>query len=218
MQIFLDTGDIELVNKYYDMGVVTGVTTNPLLVAKHKIDRMDFIKELMKFELESVSVEMITEKADEMLKEAEAFLDLGESITIKLPMTAEGLKACKALSSNEIKVNMTLCFSVYQAILAAEAGAFCVSPFIGRAEDNGIDGKELLEDIYRAYFQSGVQTRILAASIRNLDHIKMAALVGADFATMPPNLIDEMLAHELTDAGQKQFLEAARGMVGDAQE
>ena len=211
MQIFLDSADINIISKYHRMGLIDGVTTNPSLLAKDKVDRNILIPKLADLGLVSVSVEMVSEKAEEMLKEAEHFLQYGNAITIKLPLTMEGLMACAELTKSEVMVNMTLCFSVNQAVLAAKAGATFISPFIGRSEDNGADGLLMLEDILTASDMHEFDTLILAASLRNTYQIAEAIKMGADVITFPPALLEKMLEHELTTKGQKQFLLDARG-------
>lgn len=211
MQIFLDCADFDTIKKYHQMGLIDGVTTNPSLLAKDKVDRNILIPKVAELGLVSVSVEMVAEKVEEMLKEAEGFTKYGESITIKLPLTLEGLKACKILTSGGTMVNVTLCFSLNQAMLAAKAGATFISPFVGRSEDNGLDGLGLVSDIVDCYNLHQMDTMVLAASLRNTAHIAEVLRAGADIITIPPQLLVKMAEHELTAQGQKQFLLDARG-------
>lgn len=220
VQIFLDTATLEEIGKYYDTGIIDGVTTNPSLAAKVDASPDGLIFDITnKYDLRSVSVQMISEFAYDMVEEAGRRMyhikeklrpKFHRAITIKLPCTAEGFKACKELSSKGIKVNMTLCFSLSQAILAAKVGASYVSPFIGRLEDAGYDGINLLEDIVNSYYKHNYKTQVLAASIRNLDQIEGAILAGVNAITIPLNILEEMMLNELTIKGQAKFLEDAR--------
>lgn len=220
MQIFLDTTSIEKIDKYHSMGIIEGVTTNPSLVAKAGLNRDDLIRQILNFypNLGSVSVEMLSETSGEMVSEAKTFINLMkkqgaknmQAITIKVPANQEGLQACKLLSSEDIKVNVTLCFSLSQAIIAAKAGAAYISPFIGRLEDYGHDGIDLVEDIVIAYNNYSFETKVLAASIRNLGHVEHAAVAGAHVVTLPHTILEKMMDNTFTEIGQAKFLSDAK--------
>lgn len=215
MQIFLDTTDLSAIKRYYNMGIVDGITTNPSLFAKSDVAREDLIPRILEYNFQSVSVEMLSESAHDMIAEAEKFIKLAknakfkDAITIKLPSNIEGFAACKALAPQGIKVNLTLCFSVSQAIIGAKAGAAYISPFIGRMEDYGNNGVGLLEEIIITYHNYNFDTKVLAASIRNLTHVEQAAVLGADVITVPHNILEKMMSNTLTDIGQAKFLQDA---------
>jgi transaldolase len=211
MKIFVDSCDPNEIAVLKDAGLADGVTTNPSLLAQNKQDAYGVIKDICQIINTSVSVQMISAKCDDILREAEKFLAIGEQITIKLPFTFEALRACKLLSQQNRLVNMTLCFTPLQALAAAKAGAAFVSPFIGRLEDNGGSGMELLRDIigiYSNYPRLG--TEVMAASIRNQNHIIQAALLGSDIITAPAKLLKEMVNNHLTTAGLEKFLQDHR--------
>jgi|TARA_B100000497_G_scaffold97519_1_gene109774 transaldolase len=215
MKIFLDTSDINIIRKYYDTGLIDGVTTNPTLMMQSGRNPINVIKDISTLfpKESSISAEVVGDTAEEMISQAKAILrsqskeyrKISQNITIKVPCSVEGLKACKTLSDLNISVNVTLIFSVQQAILSAKAGATYVSPFIGRLEDNNSNGIELIKSIYNVYYLNDVSTEILAASIRNLNHIEYAFEAGADIVTIPPKLFEEMYQHDLTDQGIAQF-------------
>ena len=207
MKFFLDTCDIGEIEYLHSVGMVDGITTNPTIVAKSGRNFVEVLKEICAIVKTSVSAEVIALDHNGMLKEAESLLKIGEQITIKVPMTWEGLKACKELSKDGHKVNVTLCFSPAQALLAAKAGATYVSPFIGRLDDIGQNGMMLISEICQIFDQyPELSTEVLVASVRSVNHVIEAAKLGADVATVPPKVIREMIGHPLTDKGIAQFL------------
>ena len=207
MQIFLDTVNIEDIKELNNIVQVAGVTTNPSLVAKSGQNYKALLKEITKIIAGSVSAEVISTDCKDMLKEADQLLEIAENITIKLPLTVDGLKACRVLSQNGASVNVTLCFSANQALMAARAGAQYVSPFIGRLDDIGQNGMDLICDIKQIFDNyDDIPTQIIAASVRNTTHITQAAEVGADIVTAPPKLFLQMIQHPLTDKGLEIFL------------
>jgi len=207
MKIYLDSCDVDLIKKYKDLGFIDGVTTNPSIIAKSGKDFKKVIKEICDVIDTSISVEVLSTDYQNMLKEAEEFSKIAPQITIKLPITEDGLRACKALSERAFKTNMTLCFSPLQALLAAKAGATYVSPFIGRLDDMGRDGIDLISDICSIYENyPDISTQILAASIRHPIHIIQVAKLGVDVVTLPPKLIEMMINNPLTDKGIEIFL------------
>ena len=207
MKIFLDTADVAEIREYADSGLVDGVTTNPSLAAKTGRDYGDVLKEITSFVFGSVSAEVLATDFDGMMKEGRAVAKIAKNITIKVPLTWDGLKACKALSDEGAMVNVTLCFSAAQALLAAKAGATFVSPFVGRLDDIGQDGMELIADICQIYSQyEYFTTQVLVASIRNPVHIVNAAKMGAHVATIPPAVLKQLASHPLTDRGLEVFL------------
>ncbi len=207
MRIFLDTSDVDVIRKHCETGLIDGVTTNPTLMMQAGRDPIEVIKEISSLfpEHASISAEVVGDTAEEMVSQAEDYYSISKNITIKVPCTVEGLKACKMLSDKDISVNVTLIFSVEQAILSAKSGATYVSPFIGRCEDNNIDGIDLIKSIKKVYSMNNISTNILAASIRNVPHVGQAFEVGADIVTLPPSIFEEMYKHNLTDQGIKQF-------------
>ena len=207
MKIFLDTSDVDVIRQHCDTGLIDGVTTNPTLMMQAGRDPVEVIKEISSLfpEHASISAEVVGDTAEEMISQAEDYYSISKNITIKVPCTVEGLRACKTLSDKDIPVNVTLIFSVEQAILSAKAGATYVSPFIGRCEDNNIDGIDLIKSIKKVYNMNNISTNILAASIRNVPHVGQAFEVGADIVTLPPSIFEEMYKHDLTDQGIKQF-------------
>jgi transaldolase len=206
MQFFIDTAIVDEIKEANDWGFVDGVTTNPSLIAKSGRTQEDVIKEIASFIDGPISAEVISLDHEGMLKEARELAKIGSQIVIKLPLTPEGLKACKALSRDGIKTNVTLCFSATQALLAAKAGATYISPFIGRLDDISHDGMQLIQEIRTIYDNYGLETQILAASIRHPIHLKESALVGADVATIPLNVIRALFKHPLTESGIEKFL------------
>ena len=207
MQFFVDTANIEDIKELNDTGLVDGVTTNPSLVAKENKDFKEILKEICNIVDGPVSAEVAATSHKEMMKEAEILTKISEKITIKLPLTWDGLKTCKQLSKNGIDVNVTLCFSANQALLAAKCGATYISPFVGRLDDLGQDGIELIADI-RAIYDNypDLDTQILVASIRHPIHLLQSAKIGADVATLPPKVIKQLANHPLTDKGLDTFL------------
>ena len=210
MKIFLDTADVAEIREYAASGLVDGVTTNPSLAAKTGRDYGDVLKEICSFVGGSVSAEVLSTDFDGMMKEGKAVSKIAANITIKVPLTWDGLKACKALSSEGLMVNVTLCFSPVQAMMAAKAGATFISPFIGRVDDVGEDGMGLIRDIRAIYDNYGFKTEILAASIRSVSHVREAALAGAGVATMPTEIFKKLMSHPLTDKGLAAFIADAK--------
>lgn len=206
MKFFVDTADINEIRDLNDTGLLDGVTTNPSLILKSGRDIMDVTKEICDLVKGPVSAEVTAMDYDGMMKEAAVLAKIADNVCIKLPLTMDGLKACKALTSDGHKTNVTLCFSANQALMAAKAGATFISPFIGRLDDMAIDGMELIEDIRTIYDNYGFTTEILAASIRTVNHVKEAALIGADVATVPPSTLKALVKHPLTDKGLDAFI------------
>ncbi|MEL6587544.1 MAG: fructose-6-phosphate aldolase [Pseudomonadota bacterium] len=209
MKFFIDTADIDAIAELNDLGMVDGVTTNPSLIKKSGRDILEVTREICALVDGPVSAEVVATDFDQMLKEGQFLAGLAENVCVKVPLTWPGLKTCKILSDAGTKVNVTLCFSANQAVLAAKAGATFISPFVGRLDDMNIDGMELIEDIRTIYDNYGMETEILAASIRSPNHMKEAALIGADVATAPPDVIKKMIAHPLTDKGLDAFVKDA---------
>ena len=208
MKIFLDTADVAEIAKAHETGLISGVTTNPTLIKKSGRDPVEVIKEISSSfaSLESISAEVVADTAEEMVDQAQEFNGLW-NVTIKVPCTVEGLKACTALAMTNYKVNVTLVFSVAQAILAEKAGAAYVSPFVGRWVDNGIDGVELIKNIRQVYTGNGqfTTTQILSASLRDVRQVEQCALVGTDVVTIPSKVFWGMYSNVLTDKGLEQF-------------
>jgi transaldolase len=207
MKIFLDTADVSLISSAYDTGLLDGVTTNPTLILKSGRQLQEVINEIANIfpELESISAEVVADTAEEMLTEAKYYYTISPSVTIKVPCTVEGLKACKFLSKQGIKTNVTLVFSVAQAILASKAGATFISPFVGRWMDNSIDGIELIKNIRKVFDRSGTTTQILAASLRDVRQVEQSALNGADVVTIPPVVFWAMYKNIMTEKGLELF-------------
>ncbi len=206
MKFFADTAEIDEIADLHAHGMVDGVTTNPSLIMKSGRDILEVTREIAEMIDGPVSAEVVAVDAENMLKEGRKLAEIAPNIAIKVPLTWDGLKACKALSAEGHMVNVTLCFSANQALLAAKAGATFISPFIGRLDDINIDGMELIADIRTIYDNYGFETQILAASIRSPNHMKEAALIGADVATAPPSVIRKMADHVLTDKGLEGFM------------
>lgn len=206
MKFFVDTADVDEIRELADTGLVDGVTTNPSLILKSGRDIVEVTQEICAIVPGPVSSEVTATDYEGMIKEAKVLAAIADNICIKLPLTLEGLKACKKLTSEGHQTNVTLCFSANQALLAAKAGATFISPFIGRLDDIGLDGVELIEEIRMIYDNYGFQTEILAASIRTVNHVKDAALAGADVATIPPSTLRALVKHPLTDKGLDAFL------------
>ena len=207
MKIFLDTSDVNIIRKHCETGLIDGVTTNPTLMMQAGRDPLVVIKEISSlFTADgSVSAEVVADHSHDMIIQSEQYHSINENVTIKVPCTYEGLKACKKLSGRGIKVNVTLIFSLNQSILAAKAGATYISPFIGRCEDNDINGIDLISSIRKVFNLNNISTKILAASIRNIDHINESFKAGADIVTIPPKTFEEMYKNSLTDQGLEQF-------------
>ena len=206
MKFFADTAEIDEIRSLAEAGLIDGVTTNPSLIKKSGRDFREVIQEICTAVSGPVSAEVTALETDAMLEEGQSLARLADNVTVKLPLTIDGLKACRKLSSSGIKTNVTLCFSANQALLAAKAGASFISPFIGRLDDTHVDGMSLIQEIRTIYDNYGFQTEILAASIRSANHIKDCALIGADVATAPPAVIWSLAAHPLTDKGLDAFL------------
>ena len=206
MKIFLDTANLESIKMYNDMGLLDGITTNPSLLSKEGGDPQKTMEEICRIVKGDVSLEVISTDYSGMIEEAHRLRKYGDNVVVKCPMTADGLKACKALSAEGIPVNVTLVFSPNQAILAAKAGAKYVSPFIGRLDDIGKDGMLLIREINQIFPNYNFKTQILVASIRHPMHVVDAAKIGADVVTLPPAVLGKMLKHQLTDIGLKNFL------------
>lgn len=206
MEIFLDTGLVEEIREAAKWGVIDGVTTNPSLIAKTGRTQEDVIKEICEIVDGPISAEVIATDVEGMIKEGQELAKIHKNVVIKLPLTEAGITACKWFSDNGIKTNVTLCFSVNQAFLAAKNGATYISPFIGRLDDIGHDGMQLIDEIRTVYDNYGYSTKILAASIRHCTHVRDAMMVGADVGTMPINVVKAMFKHPLTDKGLSQFL------------
>ena len=207
MKFFVDTADTAAIRELNELGMVDGVTTNPSLIHKSGRDIKEVVAEIAEMVDGPVSAETVATDFETMVREGHEVAKLGENIAIKVPLTWNGLKACKRLSGEGHMVNVTLCFSASQALLAAKAGATFISPFIGRLDDINLDGMDLIEDIREVYDNYGFETQILAASIRSVNHMVEAARIGADVATAPPGVIKKMAEHPLTDKGLSAFLE-----------
>jgi transaldolase len=206
MEFFIDTGIISEIKEAVSLGIIDGVTTNPSLIAKTGRSQEEVIKEISLIIDGPISAEVIALDYDGMISEGTALAKIHKNIVIKLPLTESGIKACRYFSDNGIKTNVTLCFSMNQALLAAKAGATYISPFIGRLDDIGLDGNDLVREIRTMYDNYGFMTKILAASIRHSAHVRESALIGADVATMPLNVVKSLYKHPLTDKGIEIFL------------
>jgi transaldolase len=206
MKFFVDTADVQAIAELNDLGMVDGVTTNPSLILKSGRDIVEVTREICALVSGPVSAEVVALKADEMIAEGRKLADIAPNIVVKVPLTWDGLKTCKVLSGDGLKVNVTLCFSANQALIAAKAGATYISPFIGRLDDINLDGLELISDIRIIYDNYDYRTEILAASIRTANHVSQCALIGADVVTAPPAVIKALANHPLTDKGLEQFM------------
>lgn len=206
MKFFVDTADVAEIRELNEYGLLDGVTTNPSLILKSGRDIKEVTKEICDIVDGPVSAEVAATEYAEMMREADVLSKIADNICIKLPLTLDGLKACKVITGDGRLVNVTLCFSANQALLAAKAGATFISPFIGRIDDMGIDGMELISEIKQIYTNYDFTTEILAASIRTVNHVKLAALIGADVATVPPATLKALVKHPLTDKGLETFL------------
>lgn len=205
MRFFLDTADINEIITLNATGMVDGITTNPSLIAKSSANFIDRIREICDVISGPISAEVTATDFKTMLKEAYKLADIAENVIIKLPLTEDGLKACIDLTNNDIETNVTLCFSATQALLAAKAGATYISPFLGRLDDIGQSGIDLIKEIRKIYDLYGFNTQILAASIRSVDHVRQSAIAGADAATIPTKIFPQLYKHELTDKGLQIF-------------
>ena len=205
MKFFVDTAVVSEIAELNDYGLLDGVTTNPSLIAKSGRDFKEVIAEICALVEGPVSAEVASMEYDGMVAEGEHLAKIAKNVVIKLPLTLPGLKACRYFTQKGIKTNVTLCFTANQALLAAKAGATYISPFLGRLDDINIDGMDLIRDIREIYDNYGFETQILAASIRSANHVKEAALAGADVATIPPSVIKGLANHVLTDKGLEQF-------------
>lgn len=205
MKFFVDTAVVADIKELNDYGLLDGVTTNPSLIAKSGRDFKEVIAEICSFVDGPVSAEVAAMDYDGMVAEGDHLAQIADNVVIKLPLTLDGLKACRYFSNKGIKTNVTLCFTANQALLAAKAGATYISPFVGRLDDINIDGMDLIRDIREIYDNYGFETEILAASIRTANHVKDAALAGADVSTIPPSVIKSLANHVLTDKGLEQF-------------
>jgi len=207
VKFFVDTADVKEIKELADAGLLDGVTTNPSLIAKAGRDFMTIVREICAIVPGPVSAEVAATDCEGMLAEGRVLAKLAPNVAVKVPLTMDGLKACRALTREGTMVNVTLCFSANQALLAAKAGATFVSPFIGRLDDLGEDGMALIQEIRTIYDNyAGLTTEILAASIRTVGHVKQAAMIGADVATVPPAILKALVAHPLTDKGLAQFV------------
>lgn len=208
MRIFLDTADVDAIRTYAAWGVVDGVTTNPSLIAKSGRVFEEVVQEICGIVDGPVSAEVTALEAEAMVEQARPLAAIHPNVVIKVPLVPEGLRATRMLTEMGVRTNVTLCFSVTQAVLAAKAGATYVSPFIGRLDDLGVRGMELIEDIVQTYANyPELGTQVLVASVRNVEHVREAGLVGADVCTIPPSVLEKMVQHHLTDKGLAAFLE-----------
>ena len=206
MKFFVDTADVGAISELNELGMVDGVTTNPSLILKSGRDIREVTREICALVDGPVSAEVVATDSASMVREGRSLAEIADNIAVKVPMTWDGLKACRALANDGCMVNVTLCFSANQALLAAKAGATFISPFIGRLDDISLDGLDLIGDIRLIYDNYGFETEILAASIRSVNHIAECARTGADVATAPPGVIRKLVEHPLTDRGMEAFL------------
>lgn len=207
MKFFIDTANIDQIKEINDLGIIDGVTTNPSLISKENKKFEDIIKEISDVVDGPISAEVISTEYEGMIKEARELVKINENIVIKIPMTKDGLKAVKTLSKEGIKTNVTLIFSINQALLAAKAGASYVSPFLGRLEDIGVNGLDLIEDLVSIFYEYDIDTEIIAASLRSTKHVEDVAKLGAHIATIPYEVFYKMMYHPLTDIGIEKFLQ-----------
>ena len=208
MQFFLDTADVEKIRELHQTGLVNGVTTNPSLIAKSGRDFFETLREISSFIDGPISAEVTATTYHEMIEEGKKLSNISKNIVVKLPLTIDGLKASNYFATHKIKTNITLCFSAGQALIAAKSNATYISPFVGRLDDIGENGMELIQKIKSIYFNyPHLKTKILVASIRNLEHVIKSALIGADVVTIPPNILEELYEHTLTKKGLDAFLE-----------
>jgi transaldolase len=218
LKIYLDTANLDEIREGVRWGVLRGVTTNPSLIAKEEQDFLPLVKEICSIVEGDVSVETASDDTEQLIRQAHDITNIADNAIVKIACTANGLAAVRRVSDEGIKVNVTLCFSATQAVLAAEAGAYIISPFLGRLDDVATDGLKLLSDICEIYAVQGYQTQVLAASLRHPVHVVEAARMGADIATMPFKVFEALVKHPLTDAGFKRFLddwETAKPQLGE---
>lgn len=213
MKIFLDTANLDSIVKYDEMGIVDGITTNPTLLSKEKGNPIQTMKKIVEYVKGPVSLEIVASSFDDMMDEGLKLAKYGENVVVKVPMTADGLKVVKALNSKDIKTNVTLIFSANQALLAAKAGATYVSPFIGRLDDIGSEGLNLVSEIVQIFANYAIPTQVLVASVRHPLHVIESAKMGADVVTLPPDTLDKMIRHPLTDKGLDLFLNDWKKLV-----
>jgi transaldolase len=207
MKFFVDTADVAEIREFAETGLLDGVTTNPSLIMKSGRPFREVVAEICDLVAGPVSAEVTATQADQMIAEGESLCTIADNIVVKVPLTWDGLKACRALTNNGHKVNVTLCFTATQALLAAKAGASFISPFIGRLDDIGLDGMEVISDIRTIYDNyDALDTEILAASIRTANHVKLSAMLGADVVTVPPSVLRGLVKHPLTGKGLDAFL------------
>ena len=206
MKFFIDTADIQAISELNEMGLVDGVTTNPSLIMKSGRDIIEVTKEICSLVKGPVSAEVVATEANSMIKEGERLAKIAPNIAVKVPLTWDGLKTCKELTSQGYMVNVTLCFSANQALLAAKAGATFISPFLGRLDDINLDGMDLISEIRTIYDNFEFDTQILGAFIRTVNHITQCALIGADVITAPPNVLKQLAEHPLTSKGLDSFM------------
>ena len=207
MKIFLDSADVKKIEQLAKSGLVDGITTNPTIILRSGIKQKDAIMQICKFVKGPISVEGIASDAQNMIEEAKIFSSWAPNVVVKIPMTFEGLKAVRELSKINIKTNVTLVFSLNQAILAAKAGASYVSPFVGRLDDASQNGIELVKEIMQVYKNYGFRTEVIVASVRNVEHVKESAKIGANICTVPPKIFEQMYIHPLTDKGIEMFVQ-----------
>ncbi len=207
MKFFIDSANLQLIGKFIDMNIIDGVTTNPSLLAKEGANPMDQVKKILKLVPGPVSIEVIATQCEKMLDEGRLISKLGKNAVVKVPMTKDGIHAVHTFYKEGIKTNVTLIFSAAQALIAAKAGATYVSPFVGRIDDTGANGMELVKEIVTIYKNYSIKTNVLVASVRHPIHLIEAAKLGADVATVPPDVMEKMFMHPLTDAGIKKFLD-----------
>jgi len=215
MELYIDTANLDEIKEANDMGVLDGVTTNPSLIAKEKVDYIKRLTEICNVVQGPVSAEVISTEYEGMIKEGKEAAKIAPNIVVKLPCTVDGLKACKAFSDEGVRTNLTLCFQPLQAMMVAKAGAFLVSPFVGRLDDIGQDGMELIRQIRVIYDNYGFKTKILTASIRHPMHMIEAALAGSDVATTPFSVIKQLMKHPLTSSGLEKFVADYKAAFGD---
>lgn len=206
MKIFIDTANIEEIAEFVDLGIIDGVTTNPSLIAQSGLLRENIIPKIVELVKGPISVEVVGSSAYEIFKEAIVLSKIADNVVIKVPCTLEGLKAVKKLSTQGIKTNVTLVFSLSQALLAAKAGATYISPFVGRLDDIGENGVQLVENIVKMLYINKFDTKVIAASIRSVEHIEKLMLTGCDIATVPAKVLNKLIKHPLTDKGIEQFI------------
>lgn len=207
MQLFIDSGNVDEIRQAYEWGILDGITTNPSLVAKTGKKFKDVVDEILSFFPGVLNLEVIATEKEPMLKEAHTLAKIGKNTVVKLPTTVNGIAVAKELAKDDIRTNLTLCFSIEQALLVAKVDAFYVSPFVGRLDDIGQNGMNLIRDIVTVYKNYDFKTQVLVASVRNVEHVRQSMLLGAHIATCPFKILEELYKHELTDKGLKKFLE-----------